>query len=48
MLSNVKMCGYAIPTPVQAYCLPAILQGHDIIAIAQTGMSLATSLLIVL
>jgi hypothetical protein len=37
MLANVKLAKYDIPTPVQAYCLPAILKGHDIIACAQTG-----------
>jgi hypothetical protein len=41
MLENVKMAGYGVPTPVQAYCLPAIFKGHDIVACAQTGMILA-------
>jgi ATP-dependent RNA helicase DDX3X len=38
MLANVKLAGYDVPTPVQAYCLPAILKGHDIVACAQTGL----------
>ena len=38
MLANVKLCGYTIPTPIQAYCLPSVLKGIDIIGIAQTGM----------
>jgi ATP-dependent RNA helicase DDX3X len=38
MLQNVKLAGYTVPTPVQAYCLPAILKGHDIVACAQTGV----------
>lgn len=38
MLINIKLCGYTLPTPVQAYCLPSILKGHDIIAVAQTGI----------
>ena len=37
MLANVKLAGYVHPTPVQAYCLPAILKGHDVVACAQTG-----------
>jgi ATP-dependent RNA helicase DDX3X len=39
MLENVKLAGYDVPTPVQAYCLPAILKGHDVVACAQTGKS---------
>ena len=38
MLANVKLAGYDVPTPVQAYCLPAILKGHDVVACAQTGL----------
>lgn len=37
MLANVKLAGYDVPTPIQAYCLPAILKGHDVVACAQTG-----------
>ncbi|KAI1392423.1 DEAD-domain-containing protein [Hypoxylon trugodes] len=37
MLKNVEMAGYAIPTPIQRYCVPAIKMGYDIIAVAQTG-----------
>ncbi|RFU33669.1 hypothetical protein B7463_g2714, partial [Scytalidium lignicola] len=44
MLENVKLAGYHMPTPVQAYCLPAIKLGHDIIACAQTGKYLAKKL----
>lgn len=40
MRKNVELAGYDVPTPVQAYCLPAILKGHDVIACAQTGMFL--------
>lgn len=38
MLENVKLCRYAAPTPIQSYCIPAVLTGHDVVAIAQTGM----------
>lgn len=37
MLSNIRKSGYDIPTPVQAYTIPAVLKGHDVIAVAQTG-----------
>ena len=40
MRDNVRLCGYETPTPIQAYSLPAVLTGHDLIAIAQTGESL--------
>jgi ATP-dependent RNA helicase DDX3X len=37
MLENVKLCRYSVPTPIQSYCIPAVLTGHDVVAIAQTG-----------
>lgn len=37
MLKNVKLCNYEVPTPIQKYCLPAIMLGYDVIGIAQTG-----------
>ena len=37
VLQNVKRCGFEVPTPIQAYCLPAVLKNRDVIGIAQTG-----------
>ncbi len=37
MLENIELCGYDVPTPIQAYVLPSVLKGIDIIGIAQTG-----------
>jgi len=37
MRKNVELAGYKVPTPIQMYALPAIHQGYDVIAIAQTG-----------
>lgn len=37
MLENIELCQYKVPTPIQAYVLPSVLMGIDIIGIAQTG-----------
>jgi len=37
LLRAVKEQGYSQPTPVQVQAIPAILEGHDILAGAQTG-----------
>lgn len=37
MLENTRLAGYLAPTPVQAYTLPVVLEGKDLIACAQTG-----------
>lgn len=37
MLDNIALAGYDSPTPIQKYTIPSILQGHDVIGIAQTG-----------
>ncbi len=33
----LKESGYETPTPIQAQAIPLILQGHDLLGIAQTG-----------
>ena len=37
IVSAVQQCGYTTPTPIQESAIPVILQGHDLIGIAQTG-----------
>lgn len=39
MVENIILCGYDSPTPIQKYTIPAIVGGHDVIGIAQTGRS---------
>lgn len=43
MLENTQLAGYLRPTPIQAYTLPAIFEGKDIIACAQTGKAVSKS-----
>ena len=33
----VRDAGYTVPTPIQARSIPELLQGHDLLGIAQTG-----------
>ena len=37
ILKAVRKVGYKTPTPIQAQAIPAILQGKDVMAAAQTG-----------
>ncbi len=37
ILRAVQEAGYTEPTPIQAAAIPPILEGHDLIGIAQTG-----------
>ncbi|KAF2642902.1 P-loop containing nucleoside triphosphate hydrolase protein [Massarina eburnea CBS 473.64] len=46
MLENVVLSKYSYPTPIQCYCLPAVLTGHDVVAIAQTGSGKTAAFLI--
>lgn len=47
MRRNVDLAGYKVPTPIQMYCLPAIIHGHDVMGIAQTGMFIIVVIIIV-
>ncbi|WP_406856788.1 DEAD/DEAH box helicase [Alsobacter sp. KACC 23698] len=37
LLDALKAEGYETPTPIQAQAVPQVLQGHDLLGIAQTG-----------
>jgi len=37
LLRAIDAAGYTTPTPIQSDVIPAILEGHDILGIAQTG-----------
>ncbi|MFH1087437.1 MAG: DEAD/DEAH box helicase [Chloroflexota bacterium] len=37
IMAGVRALGYVEPTPVQLKAIPPILQGHDVIGLAQTG-----------
>jgi ATP-independent RNA helicase DbpA len=37
ILANIESLGYQVMTPIQAQCLPAVLQGKDLLAQAKTG-----------
>jgi ATP-dependent RNA helicase RhlE len=35
--AGVKAVGYVTPTPIQCQAIPPVLQGHDVMGLAQTG-----------
>ncbi|MCD6567930.1 MAG: DEAD/DEAH box helicase [Dehalococcoidia bacterium] len=37
IMAGVREFGYTIPTPIQAQAIPPIMQGRDVIGLAQTG-----------
>ncbi len=36
-MSNINDMGYTMPTPIQAAAMPAVLEGRDVMGLAQTG-----------
>ena len=37
VFKSVKKKGYSVPTPIQRRCIPLILDGKDVVAMARTG-----------
>ncbi|WP_017219900.1 DEAD/DEAH box helicase [Moritella dasanensis] len=37
IIDRVNLKGYKQPTPIQKECIPALINGHDLLGIAQTG-----------
>ncbi|PIE24941.1 MAG: DEAD/DEAH box helicase [Planctomycetota bacterium] len=37
LLATIADCGYRRPTPIQARVIPFVLDGHDVLGVAQTG-----------
>ncbi|KAF4533785.1 hypothetical protein B566_EDAN005835 [Ephemera danica] len=37
LLRTLSEIGYETPSPIQAQCIPVLLEGHDMIGMAQTG-----------
>jgi superfamily II DNA/RNA helicase len=35
--TGIKALGYTTPTPIQQQAIPAVLKGHDVLGVAQTG-----------
>ena len=37
IMSGVRALGYSVPTPIQSQAIPPVMQGRDVIGLAQTG-----------
>ncbi|CCH49497.1 DEAD/DEAH box helicase [Pseudodesulfovibrio piezophilus] len=37
IVAGIKACGYETPTPIQRNAIPVVLEGHDVMGLAQTG-----------
>jgi ATP-dependent RNA helicase RhlE len=37
IMKGVQAAGYEVPTPIQLQSIPPVLQGRDLIGLAQTG-----------
>ena len=46
LLRGIQGMGYRLPTPIQRKCIPVILDGHDVFAMARTGSGKSAAFLI--
>ncbi|KXL49529.1 hypothetical protein M433DRAFT_64171 [Acidomyces richmondensis BFW] len=46
VMENVELARYEAPTAIQQYTIPYIVQGHDVVAVAQTGSGKTAAYLI--
>ncbi|PTQ92910.1 superfamily II DNA/RNA helicase [Mucilaginibacter yixingensis] len=46
LAEGLQAMGYVTPTPIQAEAIPVVMQGHDLIACAQTGTGKTASYLL--
>ncbi|MFA6409359.1 MAG: DEAD/DEAH box helicase [Gammaproteobacteria bacterium] len=37
IVANIEKAGYEKPTPIQSEAIPVVMQGHDVMGLAQTG-----------
>lgn len=37
IIANISNCGYENPTPIQEEAIPKVMDGHDLLGLAQTG-----------
>ena len=37
LLNAIEEAGYQAPTPIQEQAIPLVMNGHDVLGIAQTG-----------
>lgn len=45
LIEKVAKCNYTVPTPIQKYSIPVIMNGRDLMASAQTGSGKTVSII---
>ncbi len=44
IVAGIKAVGYTTPTPIQQQAIPVVLEGRDVMGLAQTGTGKTRSL----